>query len=337
MKTLITTMFFTLVIVTQTAFARSWDKIQIPGAFCGDGQPYYVFVDKENNNQNLLIELMGGGVCWSKDTCNGVDPHTWLHHIPEVPEFSYMTGDFWGWSNHPFVNDSALYFPYCTGDVFAADHTAQYDDTTVIHDGRRVVTLAFAYLQAKKTLPFKKYKRVTMWGASAGAIGAMIHLKTAEPYFSPNATKLAVIDSAGLHFGKDFWHKFTPAQLTDFHQTFGAIGLNFSDDDGFVAPLMGPVFTTLSNWKLAFLQSTEDIIMSTVFGDISPEDHKKLVLSDQGLPAIAKSYSNVSTWISDSSMHTFLLLKASSYMENTEDQSAINYVNDFVSKNTPAK
>ncbi len=42
------------------AEARSWKKIEIPGAVCGNGATYTVFLD-EKASDKLLIEFMGGG------------------------------------------------------------------------------------------------------------------------------------------------------------------------------------------------------------------------------------------------------------------------------------
>ena len=107
----------------QSAYAREWREIIIPGAFCGDGSPYKVFLDKRSHKR-MLIEFMGGGACWSDDTCRGYNLRTWIYNIPKVPQFSVLMSDIEGspWSKH-----SVLYFPYCTGDVHAGNHVATYE------------------------------------------------------------------------------------------------------------------------------------------------------------------------------------------------------------------
>ena len=336
MKTLISLLFVSLFV--QSTYARNWDRIEIPGAVCGDGLPYTVFVDPKANSKNLLIEFMGGGACWDFGTCYGVDLNginfrTWMHPIIEVPFYSYMTSDMWLWSDHPFKNDSAIYLPYCTGDVFSADHKAYYDGVPAYHQGYRNVLLTFAYLNKKNILKFNKTERLTVWGASAGAIGAFVHLKNIEPYF-PKANKIALIDSAGLHFGKNFWYKFTPELFHDFSKSFAGVGLRLDYNDGFVAQHMGPVLSGLKDWTIGIMQSTRDQVMSTVFGEVSPAEHRQLVLSDRGIAAIARPYQNTSVWISDSDMHTFLLLRSTSNAEDLQNESAINFVNHIVDKAT---
>lgn len=318
-------------IVTSIASARKWDRIKIPGAYCGDGAEYSVFVSNKDS-QNLLIEFMGGGACWSWDTCYGPNFRTWAHPLPKAPAFSYLTSDFARWKKHPFKNDSALYLPYCTGDVHAGNHIAQYGPFKTYHTGYNNIRIAFQYLTHNKIITFQNKKRVAVWGASAGAIGTLVHLKTIEPYIAANTKKYAFIDSPGLHFGKDFWHKFTPELQQDYKNTFASLGLNIDLNDGFVAPQLAQPFHQYSNWEIGVFQSTKDMIMSSVFGEISPEEHKNLLESAQGLPAIAKSFPNISVWIQDSFLHTFLVLTATAKSKNVDDISARDFVNQILAK-----
>ncbi|MFN3455252.1 MAG: pectin acetylesterase-family hydrolase [Pseudobdellovibrio sp.] len=318
------------VLTTTTAFARDWKAVRIPDAQCGDGLPYYVFVDKKKHSKNLLIEFMGGGACWSLDTCYGPNLRTWVHPIPEVPAFSYLTSDFGSWSEHPFKYDSAIYFPYCTGDVHSGNHVAKYGPLKTYHTGYSNVQKAFYYLTKKKIISFKNKEKLTVWGASAGAIGALVHLKTIEPYVDPATKKYAIIDSPGLHFGKNFWHKFSDRLQTDYQATFLGLGVGIDLNDGLIAPKLPGLLNGLKTWKLGFLQSTKDAVMSTVFGEISAEDHKALLESDQGLPAVVRPYENIKIWLQDSSKHTFLLTKSSAETVSVEGLSAIDFVHAVV-------
>lgn len=336
MKTFIPLLFVFLYV--QSTYARSWNRVQIPGAVCGDGLPYSVFVDPKAETKNLLVEFMGGGACWDFQTCygvdfNGINFRTWMHPIIEVPFYSYMTSDIWLISDHPFTRDSAIYLPYCTGDVFSANHDVNYSGVPAHHQGYRNILLTFAYLKQKNMINFSKIERLTVWGASAGGIGALVHLKNIEPYF-PKANKIAIIDSAGLHFGKNFWHKFTLRLFGDFSKAFAAVGVQLNYNDGFIAQHMGPVLNNLRQWTIGLMQSTRDGVMSTSFGEITPEDHRQLVLSDRGIAAVARAYPNTSVWIADSDRHTFLLLPTSAEEQDIQNQSAINFVNYVVDKAT---
>lgn len=334
MKTLIAIFTFTA-LISQATFARDWDRIEIPGAVCGDGLPYAVFVSKKASN-NLIVEFMGGGACWNFETCY-IDFAAWMHPIIEVPFYSYLTSDVMFLSNHPYTNDSAIYMPYCTGDTFAGDHVANYSGFSAAHQGFRNVVMSFQYLQKRNILNFGGVERLTVWGASAGGIGALVHLKTLEPYF-PKAEKVGIIDSAGLHFGPDFWKKFTPAQVSDFTKAFARSGLILNPNDGFIAKSMAPVFANLQSWTLGILQSTRDGVMSLGFGDINQDNHRKLVLSNQGIAAIAKPFSNVDVWYSDSDVHTFLLKPDTIFEKNMyTGQTAMEFVDYVMLKSAKRK
>lgn len=335
MKAIIAIFTF-ITLTTQTSLARNWNRIEIPGAVCGDGFPYSVFVNKKANSKNLLVEFMGGGACWDFSTCYGVDLNginfkTWMHPMPEVPFFSYMTSDMMFWDDHPFNDDSAIYLPYCTGDVFSADHVANYSGVSAYHVGFRNVIATFQYLAQRNILNFGSVDRLTVYGASAGAIGAMVHLKTIEPYFS-RAKKIGIIDSAGLHFGPTFWNKFTAQLVGDFSKAFAHAGLILNPNDGFVAQYMGPVLANLRQWNIGIMQSTRDGVMSTAFGEITPEDHRRLVLSNRGIVAVARNYPNTSVWINDTGQHTFMLLRSTAQLESMAKSSAIAFVKQVVQK-----
>ncbi|WII73112.1 pectin acetylesterase-family hydrolase [Bdellovibrio sp. 22V] len=315
MKTKI--LFLVIVFSSSFSFARNWQRIEIPGALCGNGEPYSVFIDKRAGDK-LLVEFMGGGACWSEGTCYGNSPLTNLAPLPGNPTTSMMAS-----KPSPWVDYTALYFPYCTGDVHAGFHQNSYKQgVQIYHYGALNVQKALQHLQDLNLIPFHDVNDLIVWGYSAGAIGAFLHTQTLAPYFNTNTRKTLIADSPGLHFGKNFWHKFTPELSRDFRSSFGKIDLNYSEDTGLLTPYMGPVFVKLSDWKIGILQSTKDIVMSLVFGDISPEDHKKLVLGPQGIATVAKDYPNTYVWIIDVMTHTFLLRSSTVDQKNSAGESA---------------
>lgn len=72
--------------------------------------------------------------------------------------------------------------------------------------------------------------------------------------------------------------------------------------------------------------------MSKVFGNISPNDQKRLILSPDGLPAVAKNYSNVKMWLKDTHMHTFMLIRVTALMKSEEGERAYRFVSDLYAK-----
>ncbi|MBV2168782.1 MAG: pectinacetylesterase family protein [Bdellovibrio sp.] len=302
--------------------ARNWEKVEIPDAVCGNGQPYSVFLNRKQADR-LLVEFMSGGACWSEGTCYGSSPLASLQP-PSMPETSVVAEEGAGnpWSYH-----TALYFPYCTGDVHAGMHVTSYKpQLPLYHQGYRNVAKALEYLHQQNILSFHNMKDVTVWGASAGAIGALVHSRTIESYLNSTAHKTLIADSPGLHFGKSFWRKFSADLNRDYQLNFAKIDLWYSLDDGFLAPHMGPVFMKLSEWDVGILQSTKDMVMSIVFGNISPEAHRALVLGPQGIPVVAKMYPNVRVWIADTATHTFLLRSQTASYRDIKGEPAWSFV-----------
>lgn len=323
MKTLQIFLFSVVLSAAFASQARDWEKVTIPGAVCGNGEPYSVFVGRAGST-GLVVEFMGGGACWSETTCYGSSPLTKLTPMEGPPPESMITTQGPG---NPWTNHTAIFFPYCTGDVFAGHHVAYYKQgVPLYHSGYSNVLATLRYLQARNIVNFAGFNDVTVWGFSAGAIGALMHADTVEGYLSRSARKTLIADSPGLHFGNTFWRKFPDAMNRDFASTFARVGLTYSLDDGLLAPRMGPVFTHYGGWTIGILQSTKDMVMSMIFGNISPEAHRALVLGPRGIGAVAAAYPNVKTWIAETMMHTFLKQSSSASFKDMRGETAWNFV-----------
>jgi hypothetical protein len=315
--------FISFFLFLENAIALQWQKIDIPGAVCGNGEQYSVFLDRKDLDK-LVVEFMAGGACWNEFTCYSRAALASLEPLRGDPPKDLLTAED---ESNPWSHHTTLYFPYCTGDAFSADHVGMYKPgVPIYHVGYNNVHLAIDYLLQNQIIQFNLVQNLTVWGASAGALGAFVHARNFEALVSPTAKKTLISDCPGLHFGRNFWHKFSNKMNRDFKKYLGKVGMVYSEDDGFIAPLMGPVFQFYRNWNIGILQSTKDLVMSVVFGSISPDDHRKLVLGPQGISEIAKNYPHVSTWIADSSMHTFLLTTRTGDMVSMQGETAWNYV-----------
>lgn len=298
-----------LLLLSISANARNWEKIKIPGAKCGDGTNYFVFYSAKNSKK-LLTEFMGGGACWSLSTCLGPNLRTWIHPIPKLPSFSTLTSERKELS--PFTGHSALYFPYCTGDVHAGDHTIDYRfNVTIHHRGFSNVLKTVKYLKERDIIQFDKLDELILFGVSAGALGSLIHSKTFEKELAPETQKFIISDSPGLHFGKTFWDKFTKEMIVDFDSSFSRLSLNIDFSDGMIAQETKAVCKYLKDWTIGFLQGSEDLIMSSVFGNITPKEHSKNVYSKDGIYQVSKDLDNCAAFVPDTKMHTFLILEQS--------------------------
>lgn len=312
-------------IQTYSTFAADFVKITIPDAKCGNGEAYSVYL-KKNSAQKLLVEFMGGGACWNYDSCFA-NPKTSLAPITSPGPFSVLSTDGPG---NPFDNSTMLYFPYCTGDVHIGNHIANYDGKTVYHYGSKNIDLTLKYLADNNLIAFDSYKDVTVWGASAGAIGSLFYGKKIEPLLSSQAKKTLILDSPGLHYGPTFWDKFSARTLADFAVALFNVHIIPNFNDGFIAKKLRPTFYLYHEWTIGVLIATKDRVMSTVFGDITPEEHEKLVLGPEGIPAIAQEFSNIKVWLQDSGTHTFLVSKKSSETESIDKMKAIDFARALV-------
>ncbi|MBL7544159.1 MAG: hypothetical protein JNL11_10095 [Bdellovibrionaceae bacterium] len=313
-------MMLLLVLVGHSSFASTWKRIKIPGAKCGNGSPYSVFV-RDQDPSKLVIEFMGGGACWDQTTCLY---RAWIYPVPMLKAFGALSDS--DNPENPFIDHTNIYFPYCTGDVFAGDYIGNYKLYPVTHMGHTNVRLAIQYLAQTGIINFKAVNDLALVGSSAGAIGTLLHAKYIETFVHPNAKKTLIADSPGLHFGPRFWSQFSADAKTSFKKAFNDIGLKIDYDDGFVARRIKPVLNRLSNWKIGFLYGEKDQIMSEYFGLISKEDHKKLLLSEEGLVETCKSYPNTKMWLYDSDDHIFLLFQEKYSLKSMEGSTAIGFV-----------
>ena len=312
-----------LLLLSTQSFAKDWIKLKIPGAKCGDGVDYSVFYSPGDSTK-LFTEFMGGGACWSLSTCFGPNLRTWMHPIPEIPTFSVLTSDKEELS--PFTNHSSLYFPYCTGDVHSGDHSIDYKfSVTAHHRGYSNVQKTIRYLKERNLIQFSQLKELILSGSSAGGIGALVHAKTFEPELGSETKKIIISDSPGLHFGRTFWEKFTTPMISDFQAAFSKVSLDLDFTDGMVAQKTEEVCRYLSDWKIGFLQGSQDLVMSRVFGNISPSDHRDNVYSPRGIYETSKKTENCAAFTPDTKMHTFLILEKSSQIK-AGDITALDFV-----------
>jgi len=317
----------TVFLFVFTANAHEWKNIKIPGAKCGDGKDYSIFIQTKSQNK-ILVEFMGGGVCWDYNSCfENVSIFPWLHPYPLINSYSVATSN--NSKINPFKEHSKIYFPYCTGDVHSGNHLSQYKDKKVYHYGKRNIDLAVQYLKDNSILSLDNYKELVIYGTSAGGIASLVHGKNIETLFPNLDKKFMIVDSPGLHFGENFWKKFDESMFKDFDQAFINVNLYIDYNDGFVAKKMAPVLDLYNDWTIGFIYGLKDQVMSEVFGEISKEKHKELILSSEGLPAVAKDFKNIHFWLGDTSMHTFYLSRYTARMKSIYGETVEKFISDL--------
>jgi hypothetical protein len=272
--------------VVSFAQERSWKSFEVPDAYCGAGDPYRIFVS-QGDPQKVAFAFQGGGACWGADSCYGWIQTADMNGYKTVSESGGIFSA--NATVSPISDYTMVYFPYCTGDVFAGRHTAVYENQIANHTGADNVEKSFNYLLSEMPTMFQKLENLAVYGYSAGAIGAIVHIRNIDRLFGygvPN--KAAVFDAPGLHWGDTFWLKFTDELNSDYEMALTAAGLRWNKHSGLIAEIIPATCHALGDWNIGVLQSTRDRIMSLVFGDTTPVDHEARVLGVGGIQDLTK-------------------------------------------------
>lgn len=182
-----------------------WLDVEIPGAVCADGSPYRIFVKYAAKSHDLAITFEGGGACWDYETCSGARGQRGaanLHgiapdHMTALPPPLGSNPDAKPWSLlQPHLGQvdpdvatgdfHQVFFPYCTGDVFAGDVSVEYENPdgeplVMEHRGRANVKAALPWLREE----FPEVARLLITGCSAGGVGALINYSLLRDELDP--------------------------------------------------------------------------------------------------------------------------------------------------------
>jgi len=185
------------------------------------------------NDQELVLEFMGGGACRDFYSCTlkssgwsgGETTSLWISEnlamnsivqatVPvEGCTIPIVGGEMWNWCDerHPYKRWTSIVVPYCTGDIHLGNATRTYvngsSTETVRHRG--AVNARVVLRWVKKVFP--NLKRIVVAGGSAGGFAAIVwsaHL--ADMY--PEARVAAFSDSA-MHFPGPSNVSYTSMQL----------------------------------------------------------------------------------------------------------------------------
>ncbi|AKT37575.1 pectin acetylesterase-family hydrolase [Chondromyces crocatus] len=164
----------------------NWQKVEAPGAVCGDGSQYKFFV-RTTSSPNVLFFLEGGGACWDYDTCSGragllgaANPNGISDDYMQQFTAKYVSPLVNGAdpglpgrsrTDLPTKDWNIVYLPYCTGDVHVGKNVATYTDPTGAepplrwhHNGYENTIAAAKYAKSR----FPNVQKLLVTGFSAG-------------------------------------------------------------------------------------------------------------------------------------------------------------------------
>jgi len=200
---------------------RGWRRVEPGGPTgCADGSPYAFFV-RQGDPKRLLVHLQGGGACWSARTCDPEGRPTYDFSVtarddPSAGARGLLALDE---PRNPFAGWTAVFVPYCSGDVHLGDARRRYPLVAgaraqprfveVDHRGRANAGAALVWA-ATHSDP----ERVFVAGESAGAIASPFWAAQAAERF-PEAQIAQLGDAAGGYRAR---------ALPDLLETWGAAG-----------------------------------------------------------------------------------------------------------------
>jgi len=168
-----------------------WTRIATgTGTGCALGTPYSFFHREGTDPDRLLIYFQGGGACWEWVSCSGMFDAT-----VEDSEPSPFRGIFdHAEPRNPLAASSAVFVPYCTGDVHIGDASVSYGGATrpIAHRGFRNVSAVLDWIGAQGFRP----RTVVVAGTSAGAYGALFYMRPIARLF-PDA-RLVLLGDSGV-------------------------------------------------------------------------------------------------------------------------------------------
>ena len=168
-----------------------WQWVDFPDAFCRDGTPTGIGV-RRGLSPNLIVFFEGGGACFNGFTCLA-NPH------------HYDAADFLGWGGHsgifadhnpdnPVADWTAIYIPYCSGDVHAGDHSGVVIPDAPGEQQFAGYTNVDAFL--RRIVPtFGDAPEVLVTGVSAGGFGAGFNYHRIARIFAH--ARVTLLDDSG--------------------------------------------------------------------------------------------------------------------------------------------
>ena len=186
-----------------------WTWVPVEGARCRDGSETGFGARLQERSRELLIYLEGGGACFNEETCTGTDSTT--GNQDNFGRFTFEgvvvsgRGDDGIFntarSENPFADWSAVYVPYCTGDVHAGSATdvvvdgvdadADGTDDRQQFVGHRNVERYLDVLADQYPNPLD---HVVLAGSSAGGFGTLVNYEAVRAAF-PDARVTLLNDS----------------------------------------------------------------------------------------------------------------------------------------------
>jgi hypothetical protein len=220
--------FAASLLLSTTPLAQDvWQKINVePGQYtvklgdqqkviapsCAFGQPYSFYI-KPGKIDRVVMYFNGGGACWDYGTC-AIQPNQTPVYVPTT-DVANNPNEMQGILNmddpdNPYKNWTAVFLPYCTGDVFTGSKQAVYQNPSdpnvqlpIQHRGFDNFAYVLKYLKQQRRNLFGwnngdyQPAKILVAGSSAGSYGAVLNYPWIKKELGKEA-KVSLVSDGGV-------------------------------------------------------------------------------------------------------------------------------------------
>jgi hypothetical protein len=164
-----------------------------PDCECADGSDFSLWTH-EGDPSRVVLFFMGGGACFSPETCSFTDG---TYTVQATDQVQYAQSGIFDFENpdNPFRDWSFVFVPYCTGDVHLGDADHDYGDGLVVHHKGYVNATAGMDLLVDQ---FGDAEHVFVTGSSAGGVPAPLFAGLVADEL-PEASVASLSDASGAY------------------------------------------------------------------------------------------------------------------------------------------
>ncbi|PAP76164.1 pectin acetylesterase-family hydrolase [Rubrivirga marina] len=178
-----------------------WTFVEVEGSVCRDGSPTGIGVRLQEDSDDLMIYLEGGGACFNGATCSTNPSSFGATDFAGLVAQAGEAGVFSTSAANPVGDWNVVYVPYCTGDV----HAGSFPNNTLLQAAGVDGTQQFVgHQNVKRALALLEdglgtQSRVLLAGSSAGGLGTLFNFDAVAQTFD-DADLFLVDDSGPLFF-----------------------------------------------------------------------------------------------------------------------------------------
>ena len=301
-------------LVEAEANLGTWTWIEVEGSVCRDGSPTGIGVRLQEDADDLVIYLEGGGACFNAETC-AANPSSF--GATEFAGVAAQAGDAGLFSTtnaeNPVADWNMVYVPYCTGDL----HGGSFPNNTFLGAevgpqqfvGHGNVKRALALLDDGLDAP----GRVLLAGSSAGGLGTLLNFDATARTFA--TSDLTLLDDSGpVFFEDDVFSPGLATSVTGLYNLSGTIqgGASLFAQDGL--PGIYDYYATKypsAEFGLASYLGDDTFQYFYGFGQIDPGTGQQDPITDDeyaaALRTVRSEVPEWATYFAAGGDHTFLL------------------------------